>query len=62
MDEAAAAAALLTPFDRCGEWVKEEKPLQRPEEGWEFETNPMMWPLAMMDEAGNAFGQDWDSF
>ena len=45
VDEAAAAAALLTPFDRCGEWIRAEKPLRKPKQGWEFEEDPTQFPL-----------------
>ena len=47
VDEAAAAAALLTPFDRCGEWIRAEKPLRKPKQGWEFANDPTKHPLAM---------------
>lgn len=46
VDEAAAAAALLTPFDRCHQWVREEKPLRKPKQGWAFANNPIGFELA----------------
>ena len=44
--EEAAAAALLTPYDECGEWVRAEKPLRKPKMGWEFANDPTQFPLA----------------
>jgi hypothetical protein len=49
VDEAAAAAALLTPFEACGEWVREEKLLRRPRQGWAYTQDPTAFPLAAAD-------------
>ena len=46
VDEAASAAALLTPFDACGEWIRDERPLRKPVEGWAFRNDPTAFPLA----------------
>ena len=46
VDEPAAKAALLTPFERCGEWVRSEKPLRKPDAGWAFANDPTNFPLA----------------
>ena len=46
VDEAAVAAALLTPFDECGAWIRSEQPLRKPNEGWEFANDPTKFPLA----------------
>ena len=47
VDEAAATAALLTPFEACGEWIRKEKPLRKPKQGWAFVNDPLQFPLAM---------------
>ena len=46
VDEAAATAATLTPFDACGEWIRTEKPLRKPKQGWAFANDPVVFPLA----------------
>ena len=46
VDEAAATAATATPFEECGEWVREELPLVKPARGWAFANDPMRFPLA----------------
>ena len=53
VDEAAASAALLTPFESCGEWVRQEKPLRKPRQGWAFANDPMSYPLAAMSEVAD---------
>jgi hypothetical protein len=45
VDEAAQAAAVQTPYDECGEWVRFERPLRIPKHGWEFANNPTQFPL-----------------
>jgi len=47
VDEAAATAALSTPFEACGEWVRGEKPLRKPKQGWAFANDPIRFPLAI---------------
>jgi len=44
--EAAANAAVATPFDMCGEWIRAEKPLRKPRGGWAFANDPVRFPLA----------------
>jgi hypothetical protein len=44
--EAAANAAVATPFDACGEWIRAEKPLRKPRGGWAFANDPVRFPLA----------------
>ena len=39
-------AATATPFEECGEWVREELPLVKPARGWAFANDPMRFPLA----------------
>ena len=46
VDEAAATAALLTPFDACGAWIREERRLVKPKQGWAFANDPESFPLA----------------
>ena len=55
VDEAARAAALLTPYDECAEWIRTEKPLQKPKEGWEFANDPTKFAL-WDDELGDQDG------
>ena len=45
MVESAAEAALFTPFERCGEWIREATPLRKPKAGWAF-SDPLRFPLA----------------
>ena len=45
VDEAATAAAVQTPFDECGEWVRFERPLRMPKHGWEFANDPTQFEL-----------------
>jgi len=49
VDEAAAIAALRTPFDECHEWIREEKPLRKPKQGWAFANDPIRFPLAISE-------------
>jgi hypothetical protein len=44
--ETAANAAVATPFDMCGEWIRAEKPLRKPRGGWAFANDPVRFPLA----------------
>jgi len=46
VDEAAESAALQTPYEACGEWIRAEKPLRKPSQGWEFANDPLRFPLA----------------
>mmetsp|Transcript_4198 Transcript_4198/g.10900 ORF Transcript_4198/g.10900 Transcript_4198/m.10900 type:complete len:736 (+) Transcript_4198:97-2304(+) len=46
VDEAAADAALKTPFESCSQWVREEHPLKKPKQGWAFANDPVRFPLA----------------
>lgn len=50
VDEAAVHAALLTPYEACGEWVREEKPLRKPKQGWDFANDPSRFPLAASEQ------------
>ena len=56
VDEAARAAALLTPYDECAEWIRTEKPLQKPKEGWEFANDPTKFALWDDDLGDQDFG------
>ena len=47
VDDSAAAAALLTPFESCGPWILSEKPLRKPKQGWAWTDSPEWYPLAM---------------
>ena len=53
VDEAAANAALLTPFESCGEWIRQEKPLRKPRSGWAFANDPGAFPLAPVNEVAD---------
>jgi len=46
VDEAASSAALLTPYDLCGQWIRVERPLRKPKDGWAFRADPTHFPLA----------------
>ena len=51
VDEAAVAAALQTPYERCGEWIRAEKPLRKPKAGWAFNNDPEQYELgSAMDQ------------
>ena len=52
VDEAAAAAAVLTPFESCGEWIRQERPLRKPKQGWAFVNDPEQYPLALSELDG----------
>ena len=52
VDEAAAAAAVLTPFESCGEWIRQERPLRKPKQGWAFVNDPEQFPLALSELDG----------
>tara|TARA_B100000795_G_scaffold152139_1_gene113976 strand:+ start:356 stop:526 length:171 start_codon:yes stop_codon:yes gene_type:complete len=56
VDEAARAAALLTAYDECAEWIRTEKPLQKPKEGWEFANDPTKFALWDDDLGDQDFG------
>ena len=43
VDEAAAAVAVRTPFDRCGAWIREEKALRRSR--LDFDSDPTKYSL-----------------
>ena len=48
----AAAAAVLTPFESCGEWIRQERPLRKPKQGWAFVNDPEQFPLALSELDG----------
>ena len=49
VDEAAMGAALLTPFDMCSQWIREERPLRKPKDGWDFRDDPTKFPLGVRE-------------
>ena len=52
VNQPAAAAALLTPFEMCSEWIRHEKPLRKPKSGWAFANDPEQYPLALSELDG----------
>ena len=41
---------------RCAEWIRTEKPLQKPKEGWEFANDPTKFALWDDDLGDQDFG------